>query len=876
MAVDITNYIANPEFQGDNWRTAGGQTFSGGTLNTVGGTRYWYFSVSGSGDITYTYTRVKLSGIKLPPTSSNRTWTFSFAGPSTDGPEIPPDVMRVYRNGSTSNPTTINGANYDSYTRRWYFTFTQSAGTTSVDLEFEIFYTGGYGIRNCRMAKFRLAPGTTKTYVNGTTAGHTWAGTPHASLTIQASLDQPSPINVWNFWRSPHPSGTGWYASSPNATVTNNTQSVTGSLYCGTANTIRSILSPILDVTGLQTNTTALLSLDITGITYSAGTAADYHTFELGIEQYNASGQWLLSNSFSINRSITRQAFAFPVTPTTARIELVLRAAGRGSARWLNFTVDNIRLDVRSDPTYIGGDTPGYMWSGQPNASTTVLGVRNLQGSGGITFGGTGQTLIVNTLQAAGAISFSGSAQPDIYGVLKSSGHLTFAGSARAVRNGNAHADGAITFGGQALLAAIIDVEASGSITLGGPTSTAELVIAYPATATGSISFDGTAELHHVPIIEASASGQMIFDGTASLDIGLQLSASGQITFGGVADLQDAIPRGAFADFAIYGVSASDTDPLMLGRGPTNAGITTGAAGQPWARVWGEFYAPAELANAAGEVIFPRAAYAAIGIRFNGVAPGSWQEIAQVQVEITPDPDNPGPSDYIRPQLVRPIVIPDKINYVGPVKGWMGVWFPDGNITQADDEAPSPVAEDTWPVQTFTATAPSTSMIAGWVDMPPPEGPAVFSVYIRLGDSLRDAMVQVCDPDWNTLAYRMVTEFIPDSAGWRRVAVSYTQPDTRVFVVITPVPVEPRTFPEEISLAAAQLEQGTEPTPYMQLRPGSREDFYWHMETNPTKGQFRYLRIDERIPLLVQALEEFAPNDVTVGEPEFGIHPHLE
>ncbi|MGW0060346.1 hypothetical protein ACWDTT_10510 [Streptosporangium sandarakinum] len=727
---------------------------------------------------------------------------------------------------------------------------------------------------DCFLDDFRLCSAAETTYADGATPGYAWTGTANASPTRATPvLADPVETNVFNYWRSPHPSGTGW-SKTANATLTDNGSSLTAQL-TATNSAFSSATSPTLDVTGIQANTTARLGLDVTALTYSAGAAANYNLFALTAYQYNASGVLLGHDTFDITKSVGRKVFSFPTLAGVAKMAVRIAASGDATARLLFVTIDNIRLDVRADTTYIGGETTGYMWNGQPNASYTVRGMRELTASAQIGLTGAASELVLSWPMSATAHLKITSPLVKIgkVGVTTASDTLTVTGSATLVVNGAMGARASHPITGSAPLYAIVPISADARITTDG---TAHVYLVDTTVAYAHIPMQGSAKLTVMQVKPTSASATIGVTGSAVLSIGLQIGARADIAITGSADLSEAVPPGAFADFAIYGTTATDTDPLMLGRGATNAGINSGATGQPWTRVHAEFHAPADRISSGGAVTWRRAAYAAVGFTFANLPAGSWQQLTNIQVEVSATSAGPGPTPYLRPQLIRPLVVADRVNHVGPVKAWISPWFNTAAaVTQLDDGA-SPVLGDTALVQTFRRTADSEALIAGWITAPPPPGEAVFSLYVRLGGGVTDAKVTVNDAEWKTLGLKMATDTAADENGWRRVEVAYTQPKGLVFVTVEPVSATPRTFPEEVSITAAQCEPGAEATPYFQLVPGSRDWFYRRMGTDPTLGQFEYRDIDARTTHLMEALAEFAPMDVTVGDPEFGVLPYLE
>ncbi|MEV4454372.1 hypothetical protein [Microbispora sp. NPDC049633] len=870
----IANYIFSPSFEHSSWKSAGGQvweyfcdtsdTWSLTTSTTASkGTRALQLTTSGF------HPGLRLRGLVLPPTTVNKQWTLSWdhQDPGSFGSSY--SNVRIFNVTGTQLATTSIFLG-SSYTRQ-SITFTQTPAVTEVYLQIPMGALSSGETKTWRIDGVRLSEGTSTTYVDGDTAGHTWAGTPGASQTVTTPTpDAATPTNVYNYWRTPHPSGTGWTASSANASVTDNGQSITAGIFCqdtdspSTTPTVNSVASPSLSVAGLQANTTAYLSLDVSGINYSASTAASYTDFSLSIDQLDGSGVLVSRTTYQLDRDVVRQSYPFITAPGVTSIRLGLRAFGTSAARWMYATLDKIRIDTRADAAYIGGDTTGYMWQGQANSSYTVLGVKAMQASATITVTGTAsESVLINPLKASAAITLTGQVlKVDKLGVLQASASLPTTGSATLVVNGAMAASAQMTATGSAPLYAIVPISASATTPTDG---SASVTIAVQTATSAHIALDGSADLGMVEMVEISAWAHLPATGQAQLGIGLQMSARAALITDGSADLSDAVPKGAFGDFAVYGTAATDTDPLLLGRGDTNAGITTGATGQPWARVHATFHAPDEQAA------WPRAAYAAVGFTFTGMGAGTYQEIGNVQVELVTDVAESGPSEYIRPQLIRPIVVPDRLNYAPWYASAMDPWFnDDGLITETPTAGPVATAH---PASTYTINAGAGGMIGGHVAPLEPGQQYTYSVYVRLDGNMDDLQVKVIDNDtWETIASANALAFPSDENGWRRVVVRFTAHDDQ-FLSFNWAPGG--DYPKAFSVTGTLVERGYVVGDYFELQPGSRDYFYADMGTDPAGGVFWYPNIDEREHLLVDALEEYAPSDVTVGAPEFGIHPHV-
>jgi hypothetical protein len=602
------------------------------------------------------------------------------------------------------------------------------------------------------------------------------------------------------------------------------------------------------------------------GITNPSGTAISTSQ----ANAYTAAG-WTLTNAsnFTYHNTIGIDTWIPSRTGTFKRTVVTPEVNGGESTIY----IDAVQLEQGTvETSYVDGTTPGYVWSGTPHDSPT-LNVVFLEAGGTATLSGPDVEIIrLKFMQSAGTSTLSGHALEMLaIGTVTASGGLTSTGTADLWLFGKAAASGSGSVIGSAILYAIVPLEAHGTA-MGGaggadvPKATIRLAWDMWSNGTPSTLSGDVDVTFPQPI---SADGILTMDGTAHAEIGFQLIASGMMELLGQAQIDDATPAGAFGDFAIYGALTTDTDPLMLGIGGSNAGTNSGANGAEWVRIHGEFIAPADQPASGGKYAWRRAAYAAVGFTFANVGANLWQELSCIQLEPSSADKSPGPRTYKTAKMVEPMVWADRINYA--VGDWW-TFFGSTNISVANGSA-SPIAHDPNPIRTLTwTTSGYTGFFGSNIISPPPDSYTVASFYVRGTLPTIESRI-LNNSGLGTIATSGVIEI--DPVEWTRVIIYFKSAEVEQIFCIAD-PDRTLTYPHHIEIAGTQVERGTNVGEYMNFIVGTTDYFYRNNLTDPKKGIFLYNNIGERIPLLTAALEEHAPLSVLVGEPEFGLIPTLD
>jgi hypothetical protein len=176
-----------------------------------------------------------------------------------------------------------------------------------------------------------------------------------------------------------------------------------------------------------------------------------------------------------------------------------------------------------------------------------------------------------------------------------------------------------------------------------------------------------------------SASGGILMSGRATpVVVGEQFltSASGSMTMSGDAAPASANPVAAFKDFGLF--ELGDPDPAMTYADQNNAGTSSGHTS--YARNYGLFYPPRDYPVSGGQLLWKRAAYMAMGLKFGSAPNGQEQNISLAQVSLSPITGSaPVPAAYTPPRQLQTIIKPTRLNFcTNPAfavsaAGWSGV-----------------------------------------------------------------------------------------------------------------------------------------------------------------------------------------------------------
>lgn len=161
-----------------------------------------------------------------------------------------------------------------------------------------------------------------------------------------------------------------------------------------------------------------------------------------------------------------------------------------------------------------------------------------------------------------------------------------------------------------------------------------------------------------------SASGGLFLEGHATpvaQGAIFKTSASGSMKLSGLETGTLIInPVAALSAFGLW--TTADMDPAVSYASWSNAQLAGTAA---WLRDYGLFYPPQQYVASGGQVLWNRAAYAAVGFWFKALAASAQASLADVQWEKIPlvPGTNPSPTAWVPPRQISTIIKPTRLNY---------------------------------------------------------------------------------------------------------------------------------------------------------------------------------------------------------------------
>ncbi|WP_188187605.1 hypothetical protein [Nonomuraea sp. SYSU D8015] len=530
-----------------------------------------------------------------------------------------------------------------------------------------------------------------------------------------------------------------------------------------------------------------------------------------------------------------------------------------------NGWLDALQLERGSVETaYVDGDSPGHVWSGTPHASAT-LGIAYAQASGTANSTGSLDTFTVLLPTLAGTASSTGSLDGDLVG-MEAKGTASSTGKLALWPYGPMGASGSADSVGSLDAYPVIYIGAVGDGTSDGGLM---LDITYPISLSGTGSSTGSAELTFPPELQASGTSSSTGDLTAA--IAGQTAGHGIGSSSGSLDLGQAIPPGAFADFAVFGVT--ETDPLLSVRARSNGGTNTGANGAEWVRIYCDFVAPEDVTTSDG-TLWKRAAYVVPGIRFDNVAATNWQQFTMYQVQVS-GPN--GPTLYRMANSLVPYVYPDRLNIAAT-----DLRISADGVESSSFDVPSPFPDDTQSAQWVVCPLDVQQQIFTSYDILRGNAWYTVSAYIYKSEGMDDLHLKVYNPATGaqlgkTASYADGIDAPEAGEGWKRIVTVFQAPaDGGVRMLWEPQITQPQIGDEDFLVAGHLLEEGIAMEPYFFWKEGNIDLWRRYGYTDASGGTFHYKDFARRSYILKQALDESAPTGVIVEFPEFGKIPYLD
>lgn len=388
------------------------------------------------------------------------------------------------------------------------------------------------------------------------------------------------------------------------------------------------------------------------------------------------------------------------------------------------------------------------------------------------------------------------------------------------------------------------------------------------------------------------ASGGMFLEGIASpvaQGAVFLTSASGNMTLSGTeSGTISASPVGALSDFGIW--TAADMDPAVSYIELSNAGQATGQTG--WNRVYALAYPPQQAVGSNGQVIWPRAAFAALGFTFKAVT-NTWQQsLADVQFERMPvvPGATPAPSAYQPPRQISTIIKPSRLNFCPnpsievSTAGWTAIGAA-GLSRDATVSVDGHSLKVTLHASADGAYIAIPNLIVG--------DTYVVSAQVQGGPGLEDIIMacsgaSVTSPDTGVpyggstilgVGYGQgpyggvgaATSDMP-TAQWFTATTVFTALQSTVSLSFKFLPGSDVSYPTQFWVDQVLVEEGDLIQPYFD--GGSGTDYSW--ETGGTSGLARsyyYQRQNVAAGAVTGALAEHTPLGILAATPQYSVPP---
>jgi hypothetical protein len=155
-----------------------------------------------------------------------------------------------------------------------------------------------------------------------------------------------------------------------------------------------------------------------------------------------------------------------------------------------------------------------------------------------------------------------------------------------------------------------------------------------------------------------------------------------QHTYSPVVFTGAAGPLSAIKDFAV--AALTDPDPAQSYVSWNNAGITMSGT---WQQSWATFVPPYDYLVSNGDVLYRRAAFAALGWDFQSAAQNNFAQVTKVYSGIAPIVGGNTPPVFDNPRTIHSIIVADRINFVNNPSFEVSTayWSAIGSATLARD-----------------------------------------------------------------------------------------------------------------------------------------------------------------------------------------------
>lgn len=380
---------------------------------------------------------------------------------------------------------------------------------------------------------------------------------------------------------------------------------------------------------------------------------------------------------------------------------------------------------------------------------------------------------------------------------------------------------------------------------------------------------------------EVTGDGGVVTEGRATLitpgEVSQLVPDRGTITSGGSAVLTEVSPVAALDDFALY--ELTDQDPAMTYASWNTAGLLDGHTA--YTRSWGIFYPPLDYPVSDGTLLWPRAAFMAIGMQFAGCRTGQEHNLTGVQVEMLPLSDamdtSPRPSAYDTPRSLRLIIRPTRLNYSpNPMfsvstAGWTAVR--SGTLTR-DTTIRYPGADTSDSLASgkvvCTGAGDGVSLAVGGLITGDTYTASVYALPETAG--IRDIQIQAGGTTGGVpgATSAVLPTLNPDgSPAWVRPEVTFTATGTSMTLIFQPV--TGGTFPVTFGLAANLIETGEVAQAYFDGDSGN-PDYLWEGAEGLSRSYY-YQGWRAGQGVVSDILDHHVPLSISAADPAYLVPP---
>lgn len=346
----------------------------------------------------------------------------------------------------------------------------------------------------------------------------------------------------------------------------------------------------------------------------------------------------------------------------------------------------------------------------------------------------------------------------------------------------------------------------------------------------------------------------------------------GDILSGGTLTATVGSPAAAFDDFALF--ELTDLDPAMTYVGWNNASKNTGQTS--YNRNWAEFYPPLDYPASDGTLMWPRAAYGAMGFELVNIPASQAQNLTLMQMEKSPLvgstglDQTPGPSAYDTPRSIHLLVKPARLNYCPnpsfetSLSGWTAVASATISRDTTAGISPAAAVTDVATMKVIAASAGQgatvslTNLIVG--------DTFIASIWVKASTNLSDLQISAAGVSGG------IDGAVPGvalPAGWYQSTVTFVPNASTVALTISPLSV---TGSVTANVDTCLVEAGDIVNPYFDANFGA--DYLW--ETGGTANLTRsyyYPEYQFNQKVISDILSQHAPVGTTPNIPTYALPP---